>query len=325
MDIRSYIRAHKKWVLAILVGWIFFVALFILKPNAFFYSSTTLNVERILKTLPEEDKTALEVFFYSLSEASFPYVLFGNKPMAICSFSETPSFQDLLGVYQIKDLMDFFFSSMNIRNLRIQRGWNIWKKYEHLFPSSNYVLLENRFHNWTTIILINKYHFLKVIEENIEDFKKVLGNQATPQEILKQCLKGDAVFKDILNHHDGLLGIVLGYGKHNAQLFFRRAQIEGVRDFEKFSLAKNIIVPSEGFQTLDEEYNYVCKKLTFFDKGDIPDFNPLCLTLPGFMADQDAPETHRLKHEYMKQYKNIIKKYQEGDYLEVTIRQLTQH
>lgn len=36
------------------------------------------------------------------------------------------------------------------------------------------------------------------------------------------------------------------------------------------------------------------------------------MTLPGFRADQSDPETQKLKREY-----NIIKRYKQGDYLEV--------
>ena len=144
------------------------------------------------------------------------------------------------------------------------------------------------------------------------DFKKSLSINITPQEILESCLKGNIIFEDVLNYHDGLLGILLGYGRHNAQLFFRKIQIEGIRELQKFSLTKNSLQPSEGFRTLDDEYNDLSARLSFFDEGEILDLNPLFMTLPGFMADHNSIETQQLKIKYRKQYKKIINKYKKG-------------
>ena len=57
----------------------------------------------------------------------------------------------------------------------MQRGWEVWKKNEHLFPSTNYILLENRgpsHTNWVRIILINKQAFLKVIKDTLWILKR---------------------------------------------------------------------------------------------------------------------------------------------------------
>jgi hypothetical protein len=169
--------------------------------------------------------------------------------------------------------------------------------------------------------MINKRAFLKTIEENIDDFKKVLGVDITPQKILDNCLKANDIFKDVLESHHGLYGILLGYGRHNAQLFNRLAEIEGTRSRDKFSLTKKTLSPSEGFSTIDEEYHYLKEKLLPFDEFLGDNFNPLFMLLPAFMADHTHPETQRLKTEYRQQYKNIIERYKKGDFLEVTLNQ----
>ena len=67
------------------------------------------------------------------------------------------------------------------------------------------------------------------------------------------------------------------------------------------------------------------KKLQPFDERGILDFNPLLLSLPGFVADPDAEETKQLKVNYERQYHEIIQRYREGDFLEITLEQMAKH
>ncbi len=300
---------------------VFCIFFFFLKSASCKHRS--LDIVQTLEKLPKGDREALEWFFFYLNDSTAVYVLFGDKPMAICEYREIRPTPRPSEICQIDDLIDSFFESVKECNLRMRKGLEAWKKYEHLFPSSNFILLENRdpSDNWVTITIINKRAFLKKIEETIEDFKEALSTNITPQKILEECLAGNAIFEDVLNHHDGLLGILLGYGRHNAQLLYRRVQIDGIREHQKFRLTKTVLHPSEGFSTLEDEYNFISKKLSFFVNGEIPDFNPLLMSLPGFMADHDSPETQQLKTAYQEQYKKIISKYKQGDYLEVTLNQ----
>lgn len=90
-----------------------------------------------------------------------------------------------------------------------------------------------------------------------------------------------------------------------------------------FFLIKKPLKPSEGFATIEEEYNILCQKLTSFDDYIIYDFNPLLLVLPGFAVDHADLETQQLKKDYLKQYKTIVHEYQKGDFLEVTFKQFS--
>ena len=314
MQMPAYIKTIGRWLFVLFAGC---VALLILYPK--FQSPT---IENALQTLSQEDRTALEWFFESNID-SFPYVLFGNKPMGITAFVEVPSFPEFLEAYDVTDWVDFFFNSINSRNLKLKRGWNLCKQYEYLFPSSNYIFIENRWNNWVTIILINKKAFLCTVEKNIEIFQGVLGQHITPQKVLESCLNCKDLFTDALHNHDGLFGILLGYGTHNAELFHRRFEIKRNPQRSQFSLTKKPLKPSEGFSTIEEEYNTICQKLTSFDNYVIYDFNPLLLVLPGFVADHSHPETQKLRKEYLKQYKTIVHEYQKGDFLEVTFKQFS--
>jgi len=287
-----------------------------------FYESSAIDITKILNAMPEDDREALEWFFRCLFHDTFSYVLFGSKPMSISSFLKIEPSRP--PIYRVADFMDLSIGLASPVRLKMHRGWEVWKKYEHFFPSSNFFLLENRDLECITIVMINKYFFLKKIEENIDDFKEVLGSQITPEKIFEDYLKANDVFKDVLNSHEGLLGTLLGYGRHNAQLFLRRNQIEKIIKSQEFSSTKQSFFPSKGFDTLDEEYRNINEKLVSFDTSQIMDFNPLLIMLPGFAADQEASETQQLKIEYKKQYKNIMKRYKNGDFLEITLRKFVQ-
>lgn len=267
------------------------------------------DIAKVLKTLPSEDKEVLESFFQCLHRNTFSYVLFGDKPMSICSFLQMEMGHPQ--TYRLYDFMDSSMGRLSSPNLTKVRGWEVWKKYRQFFPSTNFILLENRDSERVTLVMINKQALLRIVEENIEDFRDVLGVEVTPQIILDRCIKSNSIFKDVLKCHNGLFGTLLGYGRHNAFLFSRREQIS----------TQESVLPSPEFSTVGEECRYIDGKLKRFDENGIPDFNPLLMTLPMFVADHEHPETQQLKIKYKQQYKNIIKEYEKGDFLEITLRQ----
>lgn len=196
------------------------------------------------------------------------------------------------------------------------KGWEAWRKYKHLFPSSRFILLENQGVDCTTIFLINKDLFLQKVRENLDCFQEVLGSNITPEQVLADCLTSKDLIKDALKGHDGLLGILLGFGRHNACLYWRENQIKPWDGSPPKSLTT-----SPGFLTLEEEYAHIHAKLTDFPNLLINDFNPFLLDLPEFRADPTHPETQQLKKEYLEAYKKIIKLYENGNILEITLRQ----
>lgn len=277
--------------------------------STIFLKFSSPSVPKRISALPEDEKETLDGFFHYLFQDSFSYVLFGTKPMAVCTFLEIKP--NNLPFNQIDDFIDFSFTKFYSSNLLGIKGWETWEKHAHLFPSSNYILLENHDGKKITIIMINKKSFLKSINENINEFQEVLGGNITAEMVLSNCLNSNNLFRDALKENDKLFGILLGYGKHNSQLFDRRNQIE----------RHHSMCPSIGFSSLDEENHYLNTTLTFFDDFEVCDFNPLFISLPEFVADHDHPETKDLKNQYTKQYKETIKKYKNGNFLEVTLRQ----
>ncbi|MDP1608197.1 MAG: hypothetical protein Q8L98_02650 [Chlamydiales bacterium] len=274
------------------------------------------KISKTLKTLAQDERESLEWFFQDLNFSGAAYVLFGNKPMSICLFIEHKlSQKDPLGT--VIDLS----SRLCLPNVRINKGLEVWKKYNHLFTSSKFLLLENRKQDLITIVTIHKQNFLKKVEENIDLFKAVLGAHMTPAMLLKQCLSSDNIIENVLKNNDALLGTLLGYGRHNAELFSRRGEIEEGKEFRKIPLTNKSLTPSDGFSTVEEEYHSIKGVLRGVNQFYGCDWNPLCLPLPGFIVDPNHPETQQLKNEYKKQYKKIINFYRKKDFLEVTLKQ----
>ncbi len=273
-------------------------------------------VAKALRTIPKEDRESLEWFFRHFDVCT--YVLFGDKPMAFCGVQRVEPYKpDISQVYSFMDSI----CRLHLENLVQMKGWEAWKKYNHLFPSSQFAFIENETPDGATIVLINKQDFLKQIDENIDYFREVLGKNVTPQQILADCLHSNNLLKDVLQNHEGLVGILLGFGRNNAHLFFRRSQLHNDEVSQKFSITNRTLSPSNGFTTLDDEMNDINARFASFEVSEVDDFNPILLSLPRFVADNHSPETKRLKAAYSKQYTKIIQAYKKGDFLEVTLKQ----
>jgi hypothetical protein len=314
-------RSKKSWVVLSFVLLILCLVFLFLESNIkkTFQKTSSIDVVNTLNTLPKDDRESIDCFFRCLFRDSFPYVLFGNKPMAIELFLQINPYH--ASTYSLADFMDLSIGIASPEQIKLFRGWEVWKKYQHLFPSSDFLLFENQGSEYVTIVMINKNSFLNVVEENIVYFREVLGEKISPKILLNNCQREKDIFRDVLNSHEGLLGILLGYGSHNSKLFSRRGQIRNFLDSRKASLIKRSPLTSKECSKLEAEYHHINERLGSFNESQVMDFNPLLLMLPSFVADNSHPETQQLRVEYMKQYRNIINRYRDGDFLEITLNQ----
>ncbi len=268
------------------------------------------SFSKTLAKISKEDREVLEAFFFELQFSGGAYVLFGDKPMSICSFA-LPNYSQRMPLTNIIELS----ACLHVQNIKINKGWDVWKKYSHLFSSSQFFIVENRCDDYVTVAIINKRNFLKIVEENIDVFRQLLGVEMTPDIVLSRCLASSDLMREVFQNHHVLLGIVLGYGRHNAQLFSRKIQIEEAKEV---SLEEKIL-PAHGFSNLEEEYQSIQALLSPLEPEDLWEWSYPILPLPGFVADFTHPETHRLRKQYQKQHKKIIKKYKNRDFLTVTL------
>ncbi len=144
----------------------------------------------------------------------------------------------------------------------------------------------------------------------------------TADIILERYLVASDLFRDVFQNHHILLGIVLGYGRHNAQLFSRKVQIEEEKESSFFFPINIEALPAKGFSSLEEEYQDSNDRLISFEEEDLWEWWDPVLPLPGFIADSKAPETQKLKEQYRKQRKKMIEIYKERHFLETTLEVL---
>jgi hypothetical protein len=171
-----------------------------------------------------------------------------------------------------------------------------------LFPSQHYLILKEK--SWAknfdifSIIIINKYAFIKTIDKNLELFRSILNKKINSQQILKNIENGKIGFIETIKNNQILWGILLGYGKCNAFLY-----------------AKN-----------DRPYLW---SLSLINTPLLKSCNEV---IPGlsriksvcFVGDPAHPETIHLKNKYKKTRKKILSIYNTGHFFENTLKKLTE-
>lgn len=257
-----------------------------------------------LALIPPDEKAELEYLFRHLMfHSHFAYVLFGDKPM---------SFDDFIRAEHVwKHFMHDFTSFERALELcKFQRGWAIWEKYRYLFPHKNFILIQQKAPNSperTTIFFIHRENFLRMISEHNKDFGDILGQDFNPEEILSCFYSTEDTMDKKLKRHPVLLGILLGYGSGNAWNYYNLNKLRSkVR--KDPSLYKEFIMTQEKFIPFS-----------------VPNADLECpIYLPMFLCDPKSKETLCLKRKYKAQRADMYKKYQKGDFLEVTLLKLTE-
>jgi hypothetical protein len=293
--------------------WIIFSLFFTVLFN-FVYSK---DVKAVLNEMPLEHKERLVKLFYSLmNDNHFAYTLLGDKPVSFAS------------EYIITPLDE-------IKTMRRTGGvfwneWKIWEMYKEQFPSKHYLLLtENIFYRpIRAIVLINKKAFVQKVDQHIDIFRKILGPHVTGEGLLLQIEKQQKFFSPIQNNQL-LIGILLGYGVHNAKLFERRNEIilfalDRDNPYQK-RLPKRPFKPPEpaaAFSSLEEENEFLKLHLRPFSNYH---YSPIILKSVNFMADPNHPETKALKEKYQELRSRIAAIYATGNFLEINLSQLTSH
>lgn len=159
-----------------------------------------------------------DIFDHLFKFDSFSYTLYADKPISfenICTSNISHiSLKNYCILFSYKKPINF-----------LETSWNIWQSKYSNHKFNNYIFFEKRYLNYITIILINKKAFSKTFEMNKEIFQKVLGNDLTEEKLLSRILCKDLSLNESLNNHQGLLGILLGYGTHNSMLFQEKYEL----------------------------------------------------------------------------------------------------
>lgn len=263
-------------------------------------ASNSQEVEDIICRISPEDRTILERFFKELiCFDCYGYVLFGNKPMAFATFENQIEMQYMLSLYSLK-------------NNALKIGWQIWNKYQGLFNIKNYIFRVSQnpvCPEVTLIVLINKSACLKILSDNLKIFCSVLGDGITPEEIVLRLETEDTILDKVLHHHDGLFGILLGYGVHNSMMYQRRIQLAKQN--------KNPLILSHHKRISQNK----CVNLS----SSAPDHDLLSLVgFPRYAEDPLSKESQSLHKDYAKIQAELHQRCEEGDFLHLMLHRLVQ-
>jgi hypothetical protein len=261
-------------------------------------------ISKTLGMMTQEERYYLDAFLRRiLFSDDFSYVLFGNKPCAFTSYSKSITF-------------DITYDDLTISNIKIKRGLEVFRKYQHFFPSRKFVFHFYDHLDDLIVLLINKSNLSHAFNKYKSDFEQILGPEITSKKLLAQIAESDD-FGEVIKNHQALLGILLGYGRNNAWLFYNRTMaFYGLDKFDP-SLKRTAL--------LEKKIAELNQQLQPFstDQSSLKSFlkKPL-IELPHFMADSNSLETKELKERYEKDREKIRKTFSKQNITEITLQQL---
>lgn len=295
----------------------------------FFFMSSGLRFDH------SHDEKCLEEFLQYLFIDTLPYVLYGEKPMCLSTYAQVEFFDG----YHLKSVSDIGYSIGNayspFNQILMKGAYFLDKKL--VKKPSNFLLkiCNNPFQSSTKVVLIiNKANFVKIVEKNKEVFKERLTSFTNVDAFCQKCFVSKEVLLDALEKDEVLLGILLGYGRRNAELYGKRKKLsEELKLMSKEDLQ---------YETMKKELCFVSELLQPFpiEKED-PPFDPnlelaskkewqhlvlasyamLC-PLPEFVADITSEETEELKKSYQKTREEVRLLYKECPFLEQTLSKI---
>ena len=240
-----------------------------------------------IQNLPREDLENLKVLFeYLFKTNEFSYTLFGDKPVSFCYFPAPIKSQSI---------------SQALRQLAepqppLWRGAIAWERRQAHLPATNYILVCNETSPWAFIIHIAAF------KEAVESNREFIPSHATADELLDLWRKNPEECIHSCDHQ--LLGILLGYGTHNARLF---------QKYYGLKLMKST-VPL--FQPDSDERVF----LDCFQ--DMPEWLSR-VGVVNFAADRSAPETSDLQRKYAQLSDKILKILDSPDWFEQILDKLS--
>jgi hypothetical protein len=174
------------------------LSLFSLLLIAFSSSIFGNQVDLSLKQVPLHDRIFMKVFFdESMKRDQAAHVVhFKNK--AVC----------ITGSY-------LKYRGLKFKDVLILKGWIAFKKYERLFPHSNFIFSEYILEGDDDfkalhVYIINKQTLNKCLYSHLPIFETALGPKFSPEMFIAELEKGTSL-QSLINGDEMLLGILLGF------------------------------------------------------------------------------------------------------------------
>lgn len=289
------IRALKNWVKSlsfIICGFFLIILLWQYSQNRM-VSVHYLDQQGITHTLdlPVKDKKRLAGLMQKLfAEDNFAYTVLGSKPISWATY---------LNPLPITD-WSRFYNAFSKYHRTIRSGWKTWEKYQHLFPTAHLWVENSKSHpGWVSILIVNKDQFNAIVNKNKSDFQEVLSREIVDGFQLIREAKNRSLINEILKGHQGLIGIVLGYGRDNSWKF-----LEGCKNRTAIGCVW------EEDESAEESIE---------SNANLTDYYLLHYSCPSFAGDAKSAESLALKEEYIYTKQKVIEYYKGKDFLEATL------
>ena len=139
-----------------------------------------------LQKMAKDDKELLSLFFETLVRLdTFGYTIFGDKPISWTGYSPNPR-------------GNFIFPI----GATYYQGGGLWNKYLPSFRIKNFAFKFECTGEDYEIFLINKRNFLKVVNEHIAEFRKILGENITSETLFLQIIDNrDCIWQILKEDH----------------------------------------------------------------------------------------------------------------------------
>lgn len=243
--------------------------------------------------LPVKDRKRLVGLMQKLfAENSFAYTILGSKPVSWETYHNPLPLSNWTR----------FYNSFSEHNRTIRSGWKTWEKYQHLFASVHLWAESPKCHpGLVSILIINEDRFNDVVNKNKKDFQAVLCREIVDGFQLIRESKNQSLMNEVLKGHQGLIGIVLGYGRDNSWQF-----LEGCKNRTPIGW-----VWGEENSSFAEESKQSDITLT--------DYYLSLYSCPSFAGDPNSAESLALKTEYILTKQKVMDYYKDKDFLEATL------
>ncbi len=276
------------------------------------------DVRKFLSSIPLKERHLLDYFFRRLiQDDTLGYVLLGSKPMTYYSYRKPKTEIQLIRSDPFFEF-ELFLYGLHPSESLFDKGLNLWKKYENRFCGKNIffnLLEENQEFHYVNLLVINKKLVLPLIHQHFSRFLSVDPTIQNEETFFTNFLTNEKLKNQFYSRND-LLGICLGFGEKNADLFDRMVKVHTAMGWLDFTL---YVPSSEHRAQLEKEWDNIKNASGGVGKKIYVSHNFTFNSGVGFRADKTDPETVMLKKKYQDYRKILAQTYQGADFLEKTL------
>ncbi len=257
-------------------------------------------------SLTQEERAWMQEFFRDLLfKHPGAYTLFGTKPISTsCVYHLTEEDKKELQEYY-ESLSKEERSKMRKKRYDYDANYERWQKIKDRFPVRQYLFgsFPSIFDETTEIVLfVNIEETLRVLLNYYDDFRRVLGHDFDPLQVIFEVENKDSEFWQTVMQHHALQGILLGFGRDNSWFFYWELQTK-----EDKGHIRNFLTSLP---------------LKYAEDADIEDYSPENFLLPAFGIYGLHSNTQVIE-QYKKEREQIKALYRGRDEVDVTLDWLT--